>query len=89
MALNQVGVSHILKHVLEYSGRYTTAEQGGEKANVPEKKPKIKWPKANDTATYKQFEEEVSKLVRRCKGSTEEKLPWRFGESVEARKEQE
>ena len=39
-----------------------------------EKKRKIKWPKANDTATYKQFDEEVSKLVRRCKGSTEEKL---------------
>ena len=38
------------------------------------KNPKIKWPKANDTATYDQFDEEVSKLVRRFKGTTDERL---------------
>ncbi|KAL9964680.1 hypothetical protein ACROYT_G028355 [Oculina patagonica] len=53
---------------------HTTVEQSGEEAKVAEKKPKIKWPKANDTATYNQFDEEVSKLVRRFKGTTEERL---------------
>lgn len=41
---------------------------------IPEKKPKIKWPKVNDTAVYNQFDEEVSKLVCRFKGSIEKKL---------------
>ena len=53
------------------SGSYAIVEQEGAEAKIPEKKPKIK---ENNTATYKQFDEEVSKLVCRVKRTTEENL---------------
>ena len=34
----------------------------------------MKWPRANDAASYKQFDNEVFKIVSRCIGSTEQKL---------------
>ena len=49
-----------------------TLEQ--EKKTIGEKKPKIKWPKANETAVYKQFDEEVNKKLMKMKGTTEQKL---------------
>ena len=37
-----------------------------EKKTIGEKKPKIKWPKANETAVYKQFDEEVNNTDTMC-----------------------
>ena len=34
----------------------------------------VKWPKANDTASYKQFDTDVAKITSRLKGSAEAKL---------------
>uniref|UniRef100_A0A0L8IE92 Uncharacterized protein n=1 Tax=Octopus bimaculoides TaxID=37653 RepID=A0A0L8IE92_OCTBM len=38
------------------------------------KKPKIKWPKANDAASYKKFDDEVVRMTTKFKGDDEQKL---------------
>ena len=57
-----------------HSGNEPTPEQMNATNNIGDRKPKIKWPKANETAVYKKFDEDVNKLLMRSKGTTEEKL---------------
>ena len=39
-----------------------------------EKKPKIKWPKGNEAAVWKKFDDDVSRVVTKMKGTIERKL---------------
>ena len=51
-----------------------TVEAESRDPDIGEKKPKIKWPKANDTASYKSFDDDVSKIICKLKGDNEQKL---------------
>ena len=53
---------------------HPTAEQEKPSQEYGERKPMVKWPKANDTASYKQFDTDVAKITSRLKGSAEAKL---------------
>ena len=57
-----------------HSRVHSTAEFEMPGKEVGEKKPKIKWPKANETASYKEFDDEVAKMVSHLSGTTERKL---------------
>ena len=57
-----------------HSGNEPTPEQLNATKNIGDRKPKIKWPKANETAVYEKFDEDVNKLLMKSKGTTEEKL---------------
>ena len=55
-----------------HSGNDPALEQT--KESIGERKPKIKWPKANETALCKQFDEEVNKKLIKMKGTMDQKL---------------
>ena len=57
-----------------HSGNDSTQGQMNAEISIGERKPKVKWPKANQTAEYNRFDEEVNKRLMKAKGSTEEKL---------------
>ena len=57
-----------------HSETHPTAEPDQLGTYYGQRKPKVKWPRANDAASYKQFDNEVFKIVSRCIGSTEQKL---------------
>ena len=57
-----------------HSGDHSIVEEDKPGKEYHDKKSKIKWPKANDTAKYEKFDIEVAKIVSRYKGSTEKKL---------------
>merc|ERR1712013_83498 len=51
-----------------HSGNDPALEQT--KKTIGERKPKIKWPKANEALLYKQFDEEVNRKLIKMKGTT-------------------
>ena len=57
-----------------HSGNDSTHGQTNAEISIGERKPKVKWPKANQTAEYNRFDEEVNKRLMKARGSTEEKL---------------
>ena len=57
-----------------HSGEQSIVENSKPGKEYGNKKSKINWPKANDTASYGRFDDEVNKIESKCKGSTEEKL---------------
>ena len=50
-----------------HNGNEPTLEQGNARNNIGERKPKVKWPKVNETTAYKKFDEEVNKVLMRSK----------------------
>ena len=54
-----------------HSGKDPTLEQRNATEGIGDRKPKIKWPKASETAKYKQFDEDVNKMLMKMKGTTE------------------
>ena len=57
-----------------HSGNDPTLEQSNATEAIGDRKPKIKWPKANEVAEYKKFDEDVNRKLMKMKGSTEQKL---------------
>ena len=55
-----------------HSGNDPALEQT--KETIGERKPKIKWPKANEAALYKQFDQEVNRKLIKMKGTIDQKL---------------
>ena len=52
---------------------HTTAVKG-KKMEVPDKKPKINWPKASEAEKYRQFDDTMSVVVANLRGNPEWKL---------------
>ena len=55
-----------------HSGNDPALEQT--KKTIGERKPMIRWSKANEAALYKQFDEEVNRKLIKMKGTTDQKL---------------